>query len=100
MFLPDDGTADDYEFGAFADGAEPFNHTISTLTGTAAYSGAANGVYSTGEEGFRRNSFFDASAELMANFDTELINGRIYGFEFDDRSVSGISELTLVSRRC
>ena len=39
--------------------------------------------------------FFDASAELTANFDTERINGRIHGFEFDDGSVRGISELTL-----
>ncbi len=99
VFLPDDGTADDYEFGAFVDGPEPFNHDIPPLTGEAMYQGEANGVYSTGEEGIRRNLFFDASAELTADFGTVdnngTIQGRIHGFEFDDGSVRGISELTL-----
>ena len=100
VYIPDDGTADDYEFGAFADGAAPYPEAdIAGLAGEAEYDGGATGVYSYGTNGGRRNEFFDATVELTANFDNnvEEISGRIYDFEIDDEDVDGEPELTLNS---
>ena len=100
VYIPDDGTADDYEFGAFADGAAPYPEAdIAGLIGEAEYDGGATGVYSYGTNGGRRNEFFDATVELTANFDdsVEEISGRIYDFVIDDEDVDGEPELTLNS---
>ena len=91
VFVPDTATSlADYEFGAFADGNDPFAQSaLPALTGTATYEGEATGVYS--EDG--RNWFFDAAATLMANFDggtnnLGTISGRIY-----DADLYGVREL-------
>ena len=97
VYIPDDGTADDYEFGAFADGAAPYDVSkINALTSTAECEGGATGVYSYGTNGGRRNVFFDAAATLMANFEDNEIGGKIYNVEVDDEPVQGTPELTLL----
>ena len=86
VYIPDDGTADDYEFGAFADGADPYPEVdIAALDGTATYAAedGATGVYSYGTNGGRRNVFFDADVELMADFATDMIEGMIDNVEVD-----------------
>jgi hypothetical protein len=101
VYVPDDGEADDYEFGAFADGASPYPaEDVAGLAGTAEYDGEATGVYSYGTNGGRRNEFFDASVALMADFDTGTageVSGRVYDFVIDDEDVDGEPELTLNS---
>ena len=102
VYIPDDGTADDYEFGAFADGAAPYPEAdIAGLIGEAEYDGGATGVYSYGTNGGRRNEFFDATVELTADFDdTTLggvgtIGGRIHTFIIDEEEVAGDPVLSL-----
>ena len=99
VYIPDDGEADDYEFGAFADGAAPYPEAkIAGLEGTAAYTGGATGVYSYGTNGGRRNEFFDATVELMADFGTSdagSISGRIHEVEVDGEMVDSDPELML-----
>ena len=91
VFAPDTATSlADYEYGAFADGNDPFAQSaLPALTGTATYEGAATGVYSEDS----RNWFFDAVATLEANFDggtnnLGTISGRIYNAD-----VYGVREL-------
>ena len=101
VYIPDDGGANDYEFGAFADGAAPYPEgDIAGLTGTATYNGEATGVYSYGTNGGRRNEFFDATATLTADFDTNdpgSVSGRIYDAMVDDEMVDGDPVLMLES---
>ena len=100
VYIPEDGGADDYEFGAFADGASPYPEgDVAGLTGTAEYNGEATGVYSYGTNGGRRNEFFDARVELTADFDTGTageVNGRVYDVMVDDEMVDGDPELMLL----
>ena len=102
VYIPDDGGANDYEFGAFADGAAPYpkSDIVASLTGTATYNGGATGVYSYGTNGGRRNEFFDATATLTADFDTNdpgSVSGRIYDVMVDDEMVDGDPVLMLES---
>ena len=99
VFVPATATAlTDYEFGAFADGNDPFLQTsVASVTGEATYAGDATGLYSGQAEGV--NVFFDASVELTASFgdasDRGTISGRIYDFTVDDDPVDGNPQLTL-----
>ena len=82
VFVPETATAvDEYEFGAFVDGNDPFSENPTDLTGTATYEGDATGVYSVQEDS--RNFFFDALVELTADFDANDIEGRIHTFTVD-----------------
>lgn len=90
LFVPDNATsADDYVFGAFADGSDPFEQVnIMPLTGTATYEGAAAGVYSEKTTTTTDIGYFDADVELTANFgggsDLGTISGSITNIEVDD----------------
>ena len=103
MYAPDNASSlDDYEYGAFVDGSDPFvQNNLAGVTGTATYSAqdGATGVYADAEEG--RNYFFDADVTLTANFGngSELgtISGRIHNFDVEGLTVSGNPELTLDS---
>ena len=101
VFSPDDATSlDDYEYGAFADGSDPFQQgNILALTGSATYEGDATGVYANRDEG--RNYFFDAAATLTANFGTNAqfgtISGMVNRVMVDGSMVDGNPSLTLNS---
>ena len=89
LFVPDGATsADDYVFGAFGDGSDPFAQSnIMALTGTATYEGAATGVYSEKTAEATSIGYFDGDVELTANFgggsDLGTISGSITNFEVD-----------------
>ena len=92
VYKPDSGSANDYEFGAFADGADPYvDSEIASVTGQADYEGAATGVYTDGTS----NEFFNAEVALAANFDTDVISGTVDSFEVDGVLVSGDPVLEL-----
>ena len=92
VYKPASGRADDYEFGAYADGADPYTDSdINSVSGTADYEGGATGVYTDGSS----NEFFDADVELMANFNANTISGRVDNFYIDDDRVSGNPVLLL-----
>ena len=81
VYAPDNASSlDDYEYGAFADGSDPFvQNNLAGVTGTATYSAqdGATGVYADAEEG--RNYFFDANVTLTANFGNGSELGTISG---------------------
>ena len=103
VYVPDDATSlDDYEYGAFADGNDPFvQSNLASLTGTATYVAAdgATGVYAEVES--QRNYFFDADVTLTADFGSgsELgtIGGRIHRFDIEGVNVIGNPVLNLNS---
>ena len=76
LWLDEDAAATpDDSFGAFGTGGDPFEMSaVETLTGSATYNGEAVGAHHmTGEA----VSWFDADATLTANFDNDMIEGRI-----------------------
>ncbi len=99
VHVPNDTTAiNDYAFGAFVDGNDPFTQSnLAAVTGTANYEGEATGVYTNTSED--ENIFFDAEASLTADFadGTNLgtIRGTIHDFESEGVVVLGVPVLTL-----
>ena len=74
----DAASVDDYEFGAFVDGNDPFQQAnLAGLTGTATYTGEATAVYS--HQGNNRNYFVDADVSLTADFGDASSLGSISG---------------------
>ena len=96
VYVPDGAMSlDDYEYGAFVDGNDPFiQGNLAGLTGTAVYNGEATGVYVDDQ-----NYFFDATTTLTADFGANsalgTIEGRIYDVEVDGQPVSGNPQLML-----
>ena len=100
LIVPDDATsANDYVFGAFADGNDPFRQSnLTALQGTATYDGDATGVYSEKMSGSTIIGYFDGDVRLTANFDggendRGTISGSITNFEVDGDSVDGRLDL-------
>lgn len=103
---PNDGAANKYRFGVFADGGDVFSTAgVAGLTGSATYTGRAGGVWSTVSGTARSNAFFEADVALTADFDaTELnglphfahgvVSGRVHNF-VTDAAIPGAPELTL-----
>ena len=85
VYAPDDTSSlEDYEYGAFVDGNDPFTQgNLAGLTGTATYSGPATGVYADVPE--NTNYFFEASATLTADFGDGSQLGTIEGSIHDAR---------------
>ena len=99
LIAPDDAaSAADYEFGAFADGSDPFVQSdLVALTGTATYDGDATGVYSATADGETEIGYFDGDVRLTANFaganDLGSISGRITDFVVDGTPQPGTLNL-------
>ena len=99
LFVPDNATsADDYVFGAFVDGNDPFSQSnITALQGTATYEGGATGVYSGKTAESTAIGYFDGDVELTANFggtsDLGTISGSITNFEVDGEPDDGMLNL-------
>ena len=87
LHVPSDTVAvDRYEFGAFADGNDPFEQrNLQALTGTATYEGDARGVHYTVNVSETSAYFFDADVTLQAEFgsgsEMGTISGRVDNFE-------------------
>lgn len=86
LFVPTNATStDDYAFGAFGDGSDPFRETaLPALTGTASYDGQATGIYSAREPDGTEVGYFNADAFLTANFDNDTIDGYLDSFKLED----------------
>jgi hypothetical protein len=76
LTAPDDTAAGIHRLGVFSDGMDTYNYSAATLTGKATYMGAATGYYvNRGASGM-----FTANAVLAADFDSNLLGGRIDNF--------------------
>ena len=103
VYAPDGASGpEDYEFGAFADGNDPFTAAnLAGLTGTATYRGDEDviGVYT--DNTTDTNSFFGADVSLTAEFGDAsalgTISGTISGFFEEDGESLSIPDLTLGS---
>ena len=99
LVVPDNATsADDYVFGAFVDGNDPFDQSnIMALQGTATYEGGATGVYSEKTAESTAIGYFNGDVELTANFngasDLGTISGSITNFEVDGEPDDGTLNL-------
>ena len=96
-FVPDSEELGDYEFGAFADGGDPFEQdNLQALTGTAEYEGQAVGVYyafSTSTDESEAGPF-TADVALTADFDAAntthgSISGTVSDVETEDGTAIG-----------
>ena len=104
LYVPNSGAAADFEFGAFADGGDPFNqNNIMALTGTATYQGDATAVYTEKESATATATFgyFDADVRLTADFGDGsalgTISGVINNMKEDGMAVDGNPSLNLGS---
>lgn len=104
LYVPNSGAVDDFEFGAFADGSDPFEQgNIMALTGTATYQGDATGVYTEKESATATATFgyFDADVRLTANFGDGSTLGTISGVidnaKEDGQAIDGNPSLNLGS---
>ena len=101
VYAPDDATSlDDYVYGAFADGNDPFDDDdLPLLKGRATYTGKdrATGLYANAKD--QRNDFFSGDVTLMADFGDGdglgRIEGRVHDIEIDGSTLPGIPQLTL-----
>ena len=94
IYAPDGAGPEDYEFGAFVDGNDPFTATnLAGLTGTASYAGRAAGVYT---ETGRDEKSFGADVSLTADFGADTISGMISDFhDAGDELIEGNPSLML-----
>ena len=98
VYVPDfANNVDDFTFGAFGHGADPYTGSIVPLTGQYIYTGDATGVYSVLAD--ERNYFFDADVTLRADFEDAsnlgTIGGHIDNVSVDDERVEGNPTLNL-----
>ena len=99
LFVPEDITdLDNYDFGVFASGDDPFVvDNLQGLSGTANYAGDAAGTYADVPQA--RVDAFEAKVELTADFGTDqesgTIAGRVYDFVIDGDTTSPLAELDL-----
>ncbi len=92
---PEDGSyTGSYTLGAAAGGNDPFeNGNLAALTGTATYSGPATGVHMMKADANADPVFdyFDATAELTANFGDATALGTVSGTITGGRTDGGVS---------
>ncbi len=95
LFVPDTASStDDYVFGVFARGEDPFNQgRIMALTGSATYMGGATGKYSQKDGSSTTIGSFEADVSLTASFGAAdslgTISGTITDFELDGEATAG-----------
>ena len=101
-FIPDSQNISEFEFGAFADGGDPFEqNNLQALTGNAIYRGEAYGVYysSSGTDG-EDSDLFNADVTLTVDFGNAAglgtVSGRIFGAkDMDGEAIPGNPQVTL-----
>ena len=100
-FIPDSQNISDFEFGAFADGGDPFEQSnLQALTGNAIYLGEAYGVYySSSGAGGEDSDLFNAAVRLEVDFGDAAglgtVSGLISNVRDMDGSIAGNPEVTL-----
>lgn len=95
-FVPSSGEIEDYEFGAFADGGNPFpQENLLALAGTATYDGRAFGVYYADRPDGNEAGPFGASVSLTADFGDADALGTISGTVSDVVTSDGPLSATL-----
>ena len=89
LYVPEDVmTTEDYDFGVFASGGDPFEAAgIAGLAGSATYAGSAAGwFYVNKSSASPDNGTFTASVALMAEFgdgtETGTVTGTVSGFDW------------------
>ena len=91
-FVPDGEALGDYEFGAFADGGDPFDDdNLQALTGAAQYAGQAVGVYYAFSADESEAGSFTADVALTADFGGADALGSISGTVGDVETEGGSS---------
>lgn len=106
QYVPEDITAnDDYEFGVFAGGGDPFLSLdpAAYLYGTATYNGSAHGMYYTDKSSKTTSvGSFDARVTLEADFGNLLdtfdygrLSGTVDNFVYDGAAIGFPAQLTL-----
>lgn len=89
-FIPESQNIRDFEFGAFADGGDPFEqNNLQALTGNAIYRGEAYGVYYSRSTDGEDSDLFNANVELTADFGDATGRGTVSGRIFDVRDTDG-----------
>lgn len=101
-FIPNSQNANEFEFGAFADGGDPFvQSNLQALAGTASYRGEAYGVYySRSGTDAEDSDLFNAAVELTADFGDAAglgsVRGRIHNVrDMDGDAIPGNPQVTL-----
>ena len=95
-FVPDSGESEDYEFGAFADGSNPFPQgNLEALTGPATYDGRAFGAYYADSPDRSEAGPFSARVSLRADFGDANALGSISGTVSGVETSSGPLDATL-----
>ena len=95
-FVPDSREPGDYEFGAFADGGNPFpEENLAALTDTATYAGPAFGAYYADSPDGSEAGPFSASVRLIADFGDASALGSITGTVSEVVTSSGRLDATL-----
>lgn len=100
-FIPDSRNTNEFEFGAFADGGDPFEQgNLQALTGNAIYRGEAYGVYYSSSDGEEDSSLFNADVSLTVNFGDATGLGSVSGSisnvtGMDGDAVAGTPQVTL-----
>ena len=106
QYVPDDITAgDEYEFGVFAGGGDPFRgmDLAADLYGTATYNGSAHGMYYTGRSSNTPGvGSFDARVTLAADFgnmadtfDYGRLSGTVNNIRYSGSASGFPAQLTL-----
>ena len=104
LYVPDDVTdSDNYEFGMFASGGDPFETAnLAGLTGTAIYAGDAVGKYYV--DGLTDNpttGSFTADVTLQADFGdssrTGFIDGEVTNFDYEGDVASSLPATVTLS---
>ena len=104
LYVPDDVTdSDNYEFGMFASGGDPFETAnLTGLTGTAIYAGDAVGKYYV--DGLTANpttGSFTADVTLQADFGdrsrTGFIDGEVTNFDYEGDVASSLPATVTLS---
>ena len=100
IYVPDDANSlDDFEYGAFVDGNDPYpQDELVRVVGSAEFTGAATGVLADRSAG--ENTFFDAKVTLNmdwgSNSELGTISGTISEFEEDGILIDNSPMLTLM----
>lgn len=105
LYEPEDEMAtDDYDFGVFASGGDPFEAAnLAGLMGSATYAGSAVGWFYVGKSSASpQNGQFSASVTLTAEFgdgtETGTVTGTVSGFDWPAEVGSSLpASLTLSS---
>lgn len=95
-FVPDGEALGEYEFGAFADGGDPFDDdNLQALTGAAQYAGQAVGVYYSFSPDESEAGPFTADVALTADFGAADALGSISGTVSGVETQGGTIDATL-----